>query len=165
MIYYLLVFIESGKKIYRLDEPQPNTELLDVASGTGDIAKLFLEKVNNLGHVTCIEPNNEMLKQGKSKLRKFKNIKWENSYAEKIPQENDKFDYYSISYGIRNVADINQTLKEAFRVLKPGGRFMCLEFSKINNETLNFIYKNYSKIIPFFENNCWFKRTLRIFNR
>ena len=155
MIYYLLVFIEVWKeKFIDWMNPQPNTELLDVASGTGDIAKLFLEKVNNLGHVTCIEPNNEMLKQGKSKLRKFKNIKWENSYAEKIPQENDKFDYYSISYGIRNVADINQTLKEAFRVLKPEGRFMCLEFSKINNETLNFIYKK------LFKNNSLFGKII-----
>ena len=58
------------------------------------------------------------------------------------------YDFYSISYGIRNVSDINKTLKEAYRVLKPGGRFMCLEFSRINNELLNFIYKNYSKAIP-----------------
>ena len=58
------------------------------------------------------------------------------------------FDFYSISYGIRNVSDINKTLKEAYRVLKPGGRFMCLEFSKIDNELINFFYKNYSKVIP-----------------
>ena len=58
------------------------------------------------------------------------------------------YDFYSISYGIRNVSDINKTLNEAYRVLKPGGRFMCLEFSKIDNELLNFLYKNYSKIIP-----------------
>ena len=58
------------------------------------------------------------------------------------------YDFYTISYGIRNVSDINKTLKEAYRVLKPGGRFMCLEFSKINNELLNFLYKNYSKAIP-----------------
>ena len=58
------------------------------------------------------------------------------------------YDFYSISYGIRNVSDINKTLKEAYRVLKPGGRFMCLEFSKIQNSSLNFVYKNYSKLIP-----------------
>ena len=58
------------------------------------------------------------------------------------------YDLYSISYGIRNVTDINKALKEAYRVLKPGGRFMCLEFSKIDNEMLNFFYKNYSKTIP-----------------
>ena len=68
--------------------------------------------------------------------------------AEKIPLKDNTFDYYSISYGIRNVSDINRTLKEAFRVLKPGGRFMCLEFSKIENELFNFVYKQYSKTIP-----------------
>ena len=56
-------------------------------------------------------------------------------------QKDNIFDYYTISFGIRNVTDINVTLKEAFRVLKPGGRFMCLEFSTINNEIINFFYK------------------------
>ena len=65
-----------------------------------------------------------------------------------LPVKDNIYDFYSISYGIRNVSDINKTLKEAYRVLKPGGRFMCLEFSKIDNELLNFLYKNYSKIIP-----------------
>ena len=89
-----------------------------------------------------------MFKKGKSNLVNFKNIKWIKSKAETLPVENDMYDFYSISYGIRNVSDINKTLKEAYRVLKPGGRFMCLEFSKINNELLNFLYKNYSKAIP-----------------
>ena len=128
--------------------PQPNTRLIDVASGTGDIAKLFLEKIDEIAHVTCVEPNVEMLKQGEKKLKKFGEINWINAPAEKIPLKDDVFDYYSISYGIRNVSDINRTLKEAFRVLKPGGRFMCLEFSKIENELFNFVYKQYSKTIP-----------------
>ena len=128
--------------------PQPNTRLIDVASGTGDIAKLFLEKIDEIGHVTCVEPNVEMLKQGEKKLKKLGEINWINARAEKIPSKDDTFDYYSISYGIRNVSDVNRTLKEAFRVLKPGGRFMCLEFSKIENELFNFVYKQYSKTIP-----------------
>ena len=65
-----------------------------------------------------------------------------------MPVEDNIYDFYSISYGIRNVSDINKTLAEAYRVLKPGGRFMCLEFSKIDNELLNILYKNYSKAIP-----------------
>ena len=89
-----------------------------------------------------------MLNQGKKKLKKYENIKWINAPAEKIPTKDNTFDYYSISYGIRNVSDINTVLKEAFRVLKPGGRFMCLEFSKIDNELLNYLYKQYSKTIP-----------------
>ena len=98
--------------------PQPNTKLIDVASGTGDIAKLFLEKIDKTGHVTCVEPNVEMLKQGKKKLKKLVEINWINASAEKLPFDSDMFDYYSISYGIRNVNNINKTLREAFRVLK-----------------------------------------------
>ena len=89
-----------------------------------------------------------MFKKGKKNLASFDNIKWIKSRAETLPVEDNMFDFYSISYGIRNVSDINKALKEAYRVLKPGGRFMCLEFSKINNELLNFLYKNYSKAIP-----------------
>ena len=129
--------------------PQPNTKLIDVASGTGDIANLFLKKTNKSAQITCIEPNKEMLEQGKIKLNKYKSIEWVNCSAENIPVKDNSFDYYSISYGIRNVSNINMALKEAFRVLKPGGRFMCLEFSKIDNEILNFLYKQYSKSIPY----------------
>ena len=128
--------------------PQPETKLIDVASGTGDIAKLFSNKTKKSGQITCVEPNNQMLNQGKKKLSKYDNIKWINAPAEKIPIEDNTFDYYTISYGIRNVSDVNIVLKEAFRVLKPGGRFMCLEFSKIDNELLNFLYRKYSKTIP-----------------
>ena len=129
--------------------PQPNTNLIDVASGTGDIARLFFEKSKKSANITCIEPNLEMLKQGKTKLKKFNTIKWLNAHAEKLPVKDNSFDFYSISYGIRNVSNINLTLKEAFRVLRPGGRFMCLEFSKIDNELLKFIYNQYSKSIPY----------------
>ena len=128
--------------------PLHGTKLIDVATGTGDIAKLFLNKTKNSGQVTCVEPNLEMLSLGKRKLNNYKTVKWINSQAEKIPVEDNIFDYYSISYGIRNVSDINKSLNEALRVLKPGGRFLCLEFSKIDNEILNFIYKQYSKTIP-----------------
>ena len=86
---------------------------------------------------------------GKSNLKNLSNIKWYKASAEKLPFKNDSYDFYTISYGIRNVSDINLTLKEAFRVLKPGGRFFCLEFSKINNEIINLLYQQYSKAIPF----------------
>ncbi len=129
--------------------PQKNTKLIDVASGTGDIAKMFYNRTKSTGYVTCVEPNIKMLEQGREKLKKYPTIKWVNASAEKIPVDDDTFDYYSISYGLRNVTDINKALKEAFRVLKPGGHFMCLEFSKINNEILNFFYKKYSMTIPY----------------
>ena len=128
--------------------PSNDSSLIDVASGTGDIAKLFSLRNKNLSTVTCIEPNELMFKEGKKNLANFKNIKWIKSTAENLPVNDNIYDFYSISYGIRNVSDINKALKEAYRVLKPGGRFMCLEFSKIDNEILNFLYKNYSKAIP-----------------
>ena len=128
--------------------PSHGSSLIDVASGTGDIAKLFSLRNKNLSSVTCVEPNEGMFNKGKNNLINFKNIKWIKSRAETLPVEDNAYDFYSISYGIRNVSDINKTLKEAYRVLKPGGRFMCLEFSKIDNELFNFFYKNYSKVIP-----------------
>jgi demethylmenaquinone methyltransferase/2-methoxy-6-polyprenyl-1,4-benzoquinol methylase len=128
--------------------PRSDSKLIDVASGTGDIAKLFSKKNNNSSEITCIEPNIGMFEEGKKNLKEFKNIKWIKAKAEKLPIKDNTFDFYTISYGIRNVTNINKTLSEAFRVLKPGGRFMCLEFSKIDNEMLNFFYKQYSKTIP-----------------
>ena len=130
--------------------PQLNENLIDVASGTGDIARLFSKKNNNSTQITCVEPNDEMRSAGKSNLESFKNIKWHKAKAEKLPFKNDTYNFYTISYGIRNVSDINLSLKEALRVLKPGGRFMCLEFSKIDNEMINLLYQKYSKVIPIF---------------
>jgi demethylmenaquinone methyltransferase/2-methoxy-6-polyprenyl-1,4-benzoquinol methylase len=129
--------------------PQAGNTLIDVASGTGDLAKIFSEKNNNKCKIMCIEPNLNMLEMGKKKLETYKNINWTLSPAEKLPFKDNTFDFYTISYGIRNVTDINLSLNEAFRVLKTGGRFMCLEFSKIENKILNTIYKKYSKAIPF----------------
>ena len=128
--------------------PKGNSKLIDVASGTGDIAKLFSKRIKNLSEITCVEPNSEMFKEGKSNLENFKNIKWIKAKAEALPVKDNLYDFYSISYGLRNVTDINVALKEAYRVLKPGGRFMCLDFSKIDNEMLNLMYKSYSKTIP-----------------
>ena len=128
--------------------PQKDQVLIDVASGTGDLAKIFSKKNNNNNNIFCVEPNKGMLQTGKEKLKNYKNIKWSLAPAEKLPFKNEIFDFYTISFGIRNVTDINKCLKEAHRVLKPGGRFMCLEFSKIKNEILNNLYKKYSKAIP-----------------
>jgi len=128
--------------------PQIYNTLIDVASGTGDIAKIFSKKVNNISEISCVEPNAEMYIEGKNSLKNFKNIKWFKAPAEKLPFKENSFDFYTISYGLRNVSNINLTLKEAKRVLKPGGRFMCLEFSKVDNEIINLIYQKYSKIIP-----------------
>ena len=128
--------------------PQENTILIDVASGTGDIANLYLNKINYKGSVCCVDDNKEMLDLNKKKIEKNASVKWFYNSAEKLPFKNNYFDYYTISFGIRNVSNINNVLKEAHRVLKPGGRFLCLEFSKVKNEILNRFYKIYSKSIP-----------------
>jgi demethylmenaquinone methyltransferase/2-methoxy-6-polyprenyl-1,4-benzoquinol methylase len=89
-----------------------------------------------------------MIGKGKKKLFNYENIEWLIASAEKLPLPDNSCDYYTISFGLRNTKNLNKALSEAYRVLKPGGRYMCLEFSKIQNDNLDFIYKNYSKIIP-----------------
>jgi len=128
--------------------PQKNTTLVDVASGTGDIAKLYLDKISYKGQVYCVDENKGMIDLNRKKLKKNNKVKWFCNSAEKLPFKNNYFDYYTISFGIRNVDNINNALKEAYRVLKPGGRFLCLEFSKVKNEILNKFYQTYSKSIP-----------------
>ena len=136
------------KILINMMNPHINQNLVDVACGTGDIAKLFLKFVGYDSHITCVDPNKGMLTKGKEKLKHFKNLNWVISSAENLPLDSNKFDFYTISFGLRNTKNLEQALKEAHRVLKPGGRFLCLEFSKIHNPNLNFIYKTYSKFIP-----------------
>ena len=128
--------------------PQPGNQIIVVAAGTGDLAKMISQKNNGKNTFCCVEPNKGMLETGSVKLKSFANIKWYLNSAEKLPFKENTFDFYTISYGIRNVTDINLCLKEAYRVLKPGGRFFCLEFSKVENEILNLLYQKYSKLIP-----------------
>ena len=136
------------KSLINMMNSSANQKLIDVACGTGDIAKLFLRYVNNSSEITCVDPNHGMIKKGKEKLKEYKQLKWIVSSAENLPFPKELFDFYTISFGLRNTKDLKKTLSEAYRVLKPGGRFLCLEFSKIDNSGLNFIYKNYSKLIP-----------------
>ncbi len=137
------------KSLLNIMNPAPNQKLIDVACGTGDIAKIFLKHVNKSSNVTCVDPNKGMIKKGKEKLDKYKNLTWIIAPAEKLPIADNSFDFYTISFGLRNTKNLNKALGEAFRVLKPGGRFLCLEFSKIQNQNFENFYKNYSKFIPF----------------
>ena len=136
------------KDLINIMSPSSNQKLIDVACGTGDIAKLYLNHVNKASQVTCIDPNKGMINKGKVKLKKFKDLNWIVASAEKLPLSNNSFDFYTISFGLRNTKNLNKALSEAYRVLKPGGRYLCLEFSKIQNQNLNIVYKNYSKLIP-----------------
>mgnify|MGYP001327506573 FL=1 len=137
------------KNMINMMNASNNQKLIDVACGTGDIAKLFLNNVNKLSEITCVDPNKGMIKKGQEKLNEYKNLNWVVAPAEKLPLRNNSFDFYTISFGLRNTKDLDKSLAEAFRVLKPGGRFLCLEFSKIQNSGLDLVYKNYSKLIPY----------------
>jgi len=135
--------------------PNLNSHVLDVASGSGDIALKLAKKARDRGNnisLTLSDINEEMLKNAKKKsidLNLFKNLEFKVASAESLPFPDNSFDYYTIAFGIRNVPDINKALKEAYRVLKPMGKFICLEFSKVKEGHLKDFYKFYSfNIIP-----------------
>jgi len=128
--------------------PSSNKILVDVACGTGDIGKLFKDFTNKNSKIFCVDPNKNMINKSKEKLKKYKNIEWIVGPAEQIDLKENSCDYYTISFGLRNTKNLNRALAEAYRVLKPGGRYLCLEFSKIQNSKLKIFYNYFSKIIP-----------------
>lgn len=132
--------------------PRPGQHLLDVAGGTGDIAFKFLDRVNGEGKVTVLDINHAMLSVGQDRALdqgRFEGLQWVNGDAMKLPLEDKSVDAYTIAFGIRNVTDIPVALREARRVLKPGGRFMCLEFSEVTVPGLKEFYDFYSfNILP-----------------
>ena len=136
------------KNLIQMMNPSNKKNLIDVACGTGDVAKLYLEATSYDTSVLCVDPNINMIKECKENLKNFKNVKWKVCGAEKLNVPDNFFDFYTISFGLRNVKDINKSLKEANRVLKKGGRFLCLEFSKVKSEILDKFYQIYSKSIP-----------------
>ena len=136
------------KRLIEWMNPKKDDHLIDMAAGTGDIANAFLSRIKNQGYVSCVDPNKLMIEQGRKKLKYLNNIQWYVSSAENLPFKDNIFDIYSVSFGVRNFSNPKKALKEAQRVLKRGGRFVCLEFSKVENEILNKAYKAYSKAIP-----------------
>ncbi|KAJ2849682.1 2-hexaprenyl-6-methoxy-1,4-benzoquinone methyltransferase [Coemansia brasiliensis] len=140
--------------------PTPGAKLLDVAGGTGDIAQRFLEYQDNINGdssstVHMVDINPDMLREGE---RRFVGSEWQQhnrigftvGNAEKLDfVEDNSFDVYTIAFGIRNCTHPEKVVQEAFRVLKPGGRFMCLEFSRVDNPMLAAIYDLHSfYVIP-----------------
>lgn len=131
-----------------------NDHIVDVAGGTGDISILLHKTLPFLNlRTTLIDLTPTMLEEGRRKAIDqgiIKNIEWVTGQAEALPLDDNSVDVYTISFGLRNVADRAKVLNEAFRVLKPGGRFYCLEFSHMEQPHLQKIYDLYSfSVLPF----------------
>ncbi|EAQ13974.1 bifunctional demethylmenaquinone methyltransferase/2-methoxy-6-polyprenyl-1,4-benzoquinol methylase UbiE [Maritimibacter alkaliphilus] len=131
--------------------PRPGQKLLDVAGGTGDVAFRFLNRAPG-AHATVCDMTEGMLIEGRKRAEAEQmaaSLEWVVGDAMALPFDDNSFDVYTISFGIRNVTRIADALAEAYRVLKPGGRIMVLEFSQIPNDMMQKVYDLYSfNIIP-----------------
>jgi len=131
--------------------PRPGQKLLDVAGGTGDVAFRFLNRAPGATATVC-DMTESMLIEGQKRAEAedmAERLTWVVGDAMDLPFEDNTFDVYTISFGIRNVTRIPDALKEAYRVLRPGGRLMVLEFSQIPNDMLQAVYDAYSfNVIP-----------------
>ncbi|MFA7432197.1 MAG: bifunctional demethylmenaquinone methyltransferase/2-methoxy-6-polyprenyl-1,4-benzoquinol methylase UbiE [Gemmobacter sp.] len=131
--------------------PRPGQHLLDVAGGTGDIAFRFLKRAPG-ARVTVLDMTESMLVEGRARAeagQMAEALDWVAGDAMALPFPDNSFDAYTVSFGIRNVTRIPDALAEAFRVLRPGGRLMVLEFSHIPNAGLQWAYDRYSfNVIP-----------------
>lgn len=130
--------------------PQPGIELLDLAGGTGDIAFRVLERVRRDGHATVCDMTEEMLIEGAGRAEKRGlTLDWVRGDAMALPFADGSFDAATIAFGIRNVTRPEIALREIFRVLRRGGRFICLEFSQPAIPAIEWLYDRYSfNVIP-----------------
>ena len=136
------------KRFVETVDLKENEIILDVGSGSGDIASEIL-KENIPTSLYLLDLNEEMLLEGRKRLKKEKNVKYFIGNAENLNFENNFFDKYTISFCLRNVTDYLISIKEAYRVLKPGGKYCCLEFSTPKSSLISSSYKIYkSKILP-----------------
>lgn len=132
--------------------PRAGLRYLDVAGGTGDIAFKIRSKTGPNTDITLCDLTYNMLEVGRARAIDrgwLKDFEWVTGNAEALPFPDSHFDVYTISFGLRNVTHIDNALREAWRVLKPGGRFFCLEFSHVENPLLAKAYDLYSyNVIP-----------------
>lgn len=131
--------------------PIPQGKVLDIAGGTGDIALRIARTYPEMA-VTVCDLTFDMLSSGKEKAinaNLFTSLQWICGNAEQLPLPSCSYHYYTIAFGLRNVADRKAALTEAFRVLHYGGRFLCMEFSHVDNHYLSKLYDLYSyRMIP-----------------
>lgn len=126
---------------------RPGWRVLDVAGGTGDIAFRIVEASGGAAHATVLDINGSMLSVGRDRAQKnglAAQVGFVEANAEELPFEDGTFDAYTIAFGIRNVPRIEVALAEAYRVLKVGGRFLCLEFSDVEMPLLDRAYEAWS---------------------
>jgi demethylmenaquinone methyltransferase/2-methoxy-6-polyprenyl-1,4-benzoquinol methylase len=123
--------------------------LIDVAGGTGDLASRFLDVAGEGGAAVICDISPEMIKAGRERPFPAKRPSFVQGNAEALPFASKSFEAYTIGFGIRNVTHIERALAEAYRVLKPGGRFLCLEFSSVEMPILDRLYETYCmNVIP-----------------
>ena len=122
--------------------PQPYQKLADIAGGTGDISMKFLLAGGCSAHI--IDINKEMITNGKLKNNNNNNLSWTIASAENLPMADNSYERASMGFGLRNITNRVLALKEVYRILKPGGRFICLEFSHVENSLLKKIYDIWS---------------------
>ena len=136
--------------LIRMINPSADQHLIDLAGGTGDIASRFLKRGG--GEATIVDINVEMMMAGRKRpdLAALPNLAWVAGNAEKIPFNNESADVVTIAFGLRNVTDRDQAIREAYRVLKPNGRFYCLEFSHVQNPAMARVYDLWSSALPGF---------------
>lgn len=131
---------------------RPGNKVLDLAGGTGDLTAKFSKLVGREGKVILADINSSMLNVGRDKLRDkglVQNIEYVQANAQYLPFEDNTFDIITIAFGLRNVTDKDMALRSMYRVLKPGGRLLVLEFSKPEHDIINKIYDFYSfNILP-----------------
>ncbi|WP_334175800.1 bifunctional demethylmenaquinone methyltransferase/2-methoxy-6-polyprenyl-1,4-benzoquinol methylase UbiE [Pseudoxanthobacter sp.] len=132
--------------------PKGSFRALDVAGGTGDIAFRIVERSHRVAEATVLDINGDMLAVGAERAHKRKlddSVTFVEANAESLPFPDATFDSYTIAFGLRNVPRREVAIAEAFRVLKPGGRYLCLEFSHVDVPGLDKIYDFYSfRVIP-----------------
>ncbi|WOH39586.1 bifunctional demethylmenaquinone methyltransferase/2-methoxy-6-polyprenyl-1,4-benzoquinol methylase UbiE [Thalassotalea fonticola] len=131
---------------------RPGNSILDLAGGTGDLTAKFSKLTGPQGKVILADINSSMLNVGRDKLRDLGivgNVDYVQANAEALPFDDNSFDIVTIAFGLRNVTDKDKALRSIYRVLKPGGRLLVLEFSKPEHDLLNKAYDFYSfNILP-----------------
>lgn len=135
-----------------LADIKPDSQILDLAGGTGDLTKIFAKKLNQNGRIVLSDINNSMIAEGRDKLidaNLVNNIDYVQANAECLPFADNSFDLVTMAFGLRNVTNKSKALESIYRVLKPGGKLFVLEFSKPSSDIVKKAYDFYSfNILP-----------------